>query len=124
MGAPDPLRFPIELARALDRITRNARVRNGFFMHRRTNRRGRRDLGLRDADAWNLLASLTAEDFHRGPEVDRHAPDRELWLFAPLVGEQRAYLKVAFRSGDPLDDTTLVIWSIHPARFEMNRPFA
>lgn len=124
MNAPDALRFPAEVVRAIDRITRNARIRNGFFMHRRANRRGRRDLGLRDADAWNLVASLTVADFHAGPEVDRHAPERELWIFAPLVGERRAYLKVAFRPDDPTDETTLVVWSIHPARFEMTRPFA
>jgi hypothetical protein len=124
MCAPDSLHFPADVVRALDRITRNARVRNGFFMHRRANRRGRRDLGLRDADAWGLLASLAVADFHAGPQVDRHAPDRELWIFAPLVGERRAYLKVAFCPDDPLDETTLVIWSIHPARFTMHRPFA
>ena len=124
MDQADRLRFPAELVRALDRITLSARTRHEYFMNRRANRRGRRDLGLRDVDAWSLVAQLTVSDFHAGPDRDHHAPDRQLWVFAPAVGTTRAYLKIAFRPDDPPEATTLVIWSIHPARFHLHRPFA
>lgn len=40
------------------------------------------------------------------------------------TGEASAYLKVSFRPSDHPSLTALVIWSIHPAHFEMRRPYA
>lgn len=119
-----PLRFPVEVVGAVDRIVSGARAQRGWFMHRRANRRGKRDLGLTDDGAWDVIAALTVADYHAGPEPDHHFADRQLWVFAPLVGTARAYLKVSFRPSDHPPDTTLVVWSIHPARFEMRRPYA
>lgn len=124
MTRSNPLRFPADVVAALDRITQSAGGKRGALLDRRSNRRGRRDLGITDEQAWRIVAGLTIADFHEGPSVNHHEPERELWVFAPLVGVRRAYVKIAFRPSDPVDRTALVIWSIHPARFEMERPYA
>ena len=123
MEEPDALRFPVEIVTALAAIHAFARARHGTFVDRRINRRSTRMFLLGTEEVWRAIERLRPEDFHDGPSPDHHHAAREVWIFGPLVGGRRFYLKVSVPpEGDPVG-TGVIVWSCHPARFAMRLPY-
>jgi hypothetical protein len=116
-----PFRFPVELADALARIRFEAGRRHGFIVERRTTRRALRAAQLDEALLWQVIESLSEADYCEGPMQDHHCLDRQLWVFGPIVGGRKMYLKVGFRSHGTEREMALVIWSFHPPRYPMRR---
>jgi len=123
MEDPEALRFPVELVVALDAIQAFARRRHGMFVDRRINRRSARTFLLGAEELWRAIERLQPEDYHDGPTSDHHHSEREVWIFGPMVGGRRFYLKVSLPpEGDPIG-TGVIVWSCHPARFGMRLPY-
>lgn len=118
---PPPLRFPVELSAALPYIRELASRRHGFLVSRRITRRAMRRVVLTTESLWLVIANLEATDYEDGPMTDHHCADREVWVFRPMVGGQRMYLKVAFRRVPDGPESALVVWSFHPPRFPLER---
>ena len=118
---PPPLRFPVELSAALPYIRELASRRHGFPVSRRITRRAMRRVVLTTESLWLVIANLEATDYEDGPMTDHHCADREVWVFRPMVGGQRMYLKVAFRRVPDGPESALVVWSFHPPRFPLER---
>ena len=116
-----PLRFPVELSAALPHIRELASRRHGFLVSRRITRRAMRRVVLTTESLWLVIANLEATDYEDGPMTDHHCADREVWVFRPMVGGQRMYLKVAFRRVPDGPESALVVWSFHPPRFPLER---
>ena len=68
---------------------------------------------------WDLVARLSVADFHEGPLPDHHCPDREVWIFCPMLLGRTMYLKIAFRRVPEGPESALVVWSFHQPRFPM-----
>jgi hypothetical protein len=123
MEGPEALRFPVELVVALGSIRAFARMRHGTFVDRRINRRSTRKLLLGAEELWRAIERLQPADYHDGPSSDHHHSTREVWIFGPMVGGKRFYLKVSPPpEGDPAG-TGVIVWSCHPARFDMRLPY-
>lgn len=116
------LRFPVELDGALLHIRGLAERRHGFIVSRRITRRAMRKVDATSDVLWQVIESLEALDYLDGPLADHHCADREVWVFRPVVGGQRMYLKVAFRRVPEGPESALVIWSFHQPRFPMKDP--
>lgn len=113
------LRFPVELSDALLHIRTLASRRHGFVVSRRSTRRAMRRIDLSDDALWLVIGDLEPADYLEGPMTDHHCTDREVWVFRPIVGGRRMYLKVAFRRVPEGPESALVVWSFHPPRFPL-----
>lgn len=113
------LRFPVELGTALPHIRELAFRRHGFVVSRRITRRAMRRVDLTSDALWHVIANLEATDYQDGPMTDHYCADREVWVFRPIVGGQRMYVKVAFRRVPEGPESALVVWSFHPPRFPL-----
>jgi len=75
-----------------------------------------RRVDLTSDSLWHVIANLKATDYQDGPMTDNYCADREVWVFQPIVGGRRMYLKVAFQRVPEGPESALVVRSFHPPR--------
>ena len=95
----------------------------GFFrfVDRQKNLQGLATLGITVAEAKQVLASLTPENYSYGPEANHDESNEDVWFFGAEVEGTEAYIKLKLVQ-DPRKNT--VQWAkvlgFHPAE----RPIA
>ena len=97
-----------------------AKVFDIIIINRQENTEALLDLGITAVIRKEIILSLKAEDYYRGPSEDKDLPGFDMWEFGKIINDcDEVYIKLSTRR----EKQSCLCISFHRAKFRITYPF-